>query len=174
MKRLVLILLLVLPSLSMEKGALDPKDTHKTVKALFVYQFATLVDWPKEFKQGDFIIGVFGDSPLYDELVSKYSNKSVGKQAIKIKTFPTFSEVSHCHILVVAPDQSDRVSELSKKFKSKSTLIVTEKEGKLREGAVINFVIKDNKQSYELSKSNASKYKLVVGSKLENLAARVE
>lgn len=174
MKRLVLILLLIFPSLAMEMSAGDPKDTHKTVKALFVYQFATLMDWPKEFKQGDFVIGVYGDSPLYPELMSKYSNRSVGSQAIKIRSFSNYNDISPCHILVVAPEMSDRVADLAKKFKSKSTLIVSEREGKLRDGAIINFVVKDNKQSYELSKTNAARHKLVVGSKLENLAARVE
>jgi hypothetical protein len=174
MKRWLLIALLVFPTLAMDMLSGDPKDTHKTVKALFVYQFATLVDWPKEFKKGDFIIGVYGESPLYDELTSKYSNRSVGSQAIKIRSFQNFADITTCHILVVAPDVSDRVAELARKYKSSSTLIVSEKDGKLKEGAVINFVIKDNKQSYELSKTNAGKIKLVVGSKLENLAARVE
>ncbi|HAA00035.1 MAG TPA: hypothetical protein DEP18_03415 [Flavobacteriales bacterium] len=174
MKRWFLIALLVFPTLAMDMLSGDPKDTHKTVKALFVYQFATLVDWPKEFKKGDFIIGVYGESPLYDELTNKYSNRSVGSQAIKIRSFQSYNSITPCHILVVAPEVSDKVADLAKKFKSSSTLIVSEKEGKLKEGAVISFVIKDNKQSYELSKSNASKSKLIIGSKLENLAARVE
>lgn len=174
MKRILLILLMAFPSLAMDMSAGDPKDTHKKIKALFVYQFATLMDWPKEFKQGDFVIGVFGESAVYSELEKSFSNKSVGSQAIKIRSFMNMGEITPCHILVVAPDMSDKVGELVKKFKSKSTLIVSEKEGKLKDGAIINFVIKDNKQSYELSKTNAAKHKLVVGSKLENLAARVE
>lgn len=150
------------------------QDTHTRLKALFVYQFATLVDWPKEFKQGDFIIGIFGESPLFTEMVAKFSNKTVGTQAIKIKNYMSISEIASCHILFVAPELSDKVGELVKKFKSKSMLIVTEKEGKLKDGAIINFVINNNKQSFEISKTNAAKHKLVVGSKLEQLAAKVE
>lgn len=175
MKRLILILILALPNMSWNMvWQQNDKDTHVRLKALYVYQFATLVDWPKEFKQGDFFIGVFGESPLYNELTTKYSNKAVGSQSIKIKSFSNYNEISACHILVVTPDNSDKVGDLVKKFKTKSTLIVTEKEGKLKDGSIINFVVKDHKQSYELSKTNASKHKLVIGSKLENLASKVE
>jgi hypothetical protein len=176
MKRLILIVLLAIPLISMDNMPIPTQsdDTHARLKALYVYQFATLVDWPKEFKQGDFVIGVFGESNLYDELTSKYSNKSVGSQSIKIKKYLNFAEISNSHILFVANENSERTAELVKKYKSKSTLIVTEKEGKLKDGAVINFIVKDNKQTYELSKTNAAKYKLIIGAKLENLAARVE
>lgn len=172
MKRLVCILLLTF--LVFPAGKAKAQDTHTRLKALFVYQFATLVDWPKEFKQGDFIIGIFGESPLFSEMVAKFSNKSVGSQAIKIKNFLKITDITNCHILFVAPEMSDKVAELVKKYRSKSTLIVTEHEGKLRDGAIINFVISNNKQSFEISKTNAVKHKLIVGAKLEQLAARVE
>lgn len=155
-------------------GRAQTTDTHVKVKSMYVYQFASLVDWPAEFKKGDFVIGVFGKTPLYDELVLKYSNKMMGSQAIKVKNFMSVSEITACHILIITPDNSDKVAELVKKFKSKSTLIVTEKEGKLKEGAVINFVIHNNRQSFELSKTNANKIKLVIGTKIEGYAARIE
>lgn len=172
MRRLICISLLVF--LAFPTRTAQAQDTHTRLKALFVYQFATLVDWPKEFKQGDFIIGIFGESPLFAEMIAKFSNKSVGSQAIKIKNYLKITDIAACHILFVAPEYSDKVGELVKKFKTKSTLIVTEREGKLKDGAIINFVINNNKQSFEISKTNAAKHKLIVGSKLEQLAARVE
>lgn len=159
---------------STRAGIAQTQDTHIKVKSMYVYQFASLVDWPTEFKKGDFVIGVLGKTPLYDELVLKYANKMMGSQAIKIKNFTSSSEVTTCHILIITPENSDKVSELVKKFKSKSTLVVTEKEGKLKEGAIINFVIHNNKQSFELSKTNATKLKLVIGTKIEGYASKIE
>jgi len=61
-----------------------------------------------------------------------------------------------------------------KKFKSKSTLIVSEKEGAMKDGSIINFIIRNNRQSYELSKTNATKHKLIIGKQLTELAVKVE
>jgi len=169
-----ILLALILLLFTTRAGIAQTQDTHIKVKSMYVYQFASLVDWPEEFKKGDFVIGVLGKTPLYDELVLKYANKMMGSQAIKIKNFATSSEVTTCHILIITPEFSDKVADMVKKFKSKSTLVVSEKEGKLKDGAVINFVISKNKQSFELSKTNANKIKLVIGTKIEGYASKIE
>lgn len=150
------------------------QDTNVNIKAVWVYKFAKLVDWPKEFKNGDFIIGVFGDEKLYTKMQSSYANKMIGNQSIKIKEYETVSEIEQCHILFISEKNSDKVSELVKKYKSKSTLIVSEKEGKMKDGSIINFVRRDNKLTIEVSKTNATKHKLTVGQSLTSIADKVE
>ena len=54
------------------------------------------------------------------------------------------------------------------------TLLVTEYEGALDDGAVVNFVRVNNLLKYELSLANANKHGVVVGLTLRNLAHRVE
>ena len=151
-----------------------PKDTQSVVKALYLYNFAISIDWPKEFKNGDFVIGVYGNSKVYDELVKKYKGKPIGAQTIKIKKFTSSSSISKCHMLFVDRDKSSEISSLSKKLKPYSTLIVSEYSNSLNSGAIINFVVKNNKQTYDISKRNAKQYKLVVSSKLIELANSVE
>lgn len=150
------------------------KDVNLRVKAVYVYKFAQYVDWPKSFKTGDFIIGVFGDDKLYNEMQTSYSNKMIGNQTIKIKKYDAVADVEQCHILFVAEKNSDKVAEMVKKYKSKSTLIVTEKEGKMKDGAIINFIMKDGKLKYEVSKTNATKHNLTVGQSLTSIADKVE
>ena len=53
-------------------------------------------------------------------------------------------------------------------------LIITEKEGLVEKGAGINFIIKNNRQKFELNKKNVEKYKLKVSSNLEALAFTVK
>ncbi|MBK9419151.1 MAG: YfiR family protein [Flavobacteriales bacterium] len=54
------------------------------------------------------------------------------------------------------------------------TLLVTEYDGALEDGAVVNFVRVNNLLKYELSLANANKHGVVVGLTLRNLAHRVE
>lgn len=145
---------------------------------MFIYNFATMVDWPSDYKKGDFIIGVYGDDKaVYNELNSKYSGKAIGSQKIKVAKYATKSEIqSKTHILYITEDKSESISTFNNLFKGKSTLLLTDKPGYLSKGAVINFVIdknRNNKQSYEIDKSNAKQHKLYVPSKLTALAAKV-
>lgn len=148
-------------------------DVNSRLKALYIYNFTNMIEWPKELKNGSFNIGIVGESALYNEL-SKYSSKSVGSQPIKVTSFADASQATACHILFVTKEKSARTAELAKKFKAKSTLVIGEREGALGDGAVINFIIRNNKQSYELSKTNAIKHKLIVGKQLTDLAVKVE
>src|SRR5688572_5535714 len=166
-------LLLPLVIMSMMQPGQD-RDTRSRFQALYIYNFTTLIDWPKEFKTGSFKIGVFGETNLYNDLSKSYTNKLVGSQAIKVLQFAKLSDIEECHILFIAKGQSEHATDLAKKYRSKSTLIITEKEKMLKEGAIINFIVKNNKVAYEVSKGNASKHKLTLGSQLLNLAAYKE
>lgn len=149
-------------------------DVNSRLKALYIYNFTNMIEWPKELKKGNFTIGILGETNLYNELNSKYSSKSVGSQPIAIKQFGDMASVTQCHILFITKDNADKTASLVKKFKPKSTLIISEKEGGLRDGSIINFVIRNNRQSYELSKTNAAKHKLIIGKQLTELAVKVE
>lgn len=148
-------------------------DVNSRLKALYIYNFTNMVEWPKELKTGNFNIGVYGETSLLGEL-NKYNSKSVGSQPIRVSEFRNADEITPCHILFITKEKSSQTAELVKKFKAKNTLIITEKEGAMKDGAIINFIIRNNKQSYELSKTNAGKHKLVIGKQLTDLAVKVE
>jgi hypothetical protein len=61
-----------------------------------------------------------------------------------------------------------------KKIKGMSTLVVTEKAGLARKGSVINFINVENKQKFELNKTNANKNGLVVSSNLMSLGIAID
>ena len=151
------------------------KDTRSVAKALFIYNFATLIDWPEEYKKGNFVIGVLsGNTDVYNELNTKYKGKSIGSQEIVIQKYASRSDIADkTHIVFLGEDKSTEITSLTTQLKSKSTLIVTEKEGYLSKGAVIIFVLDGSKQAYEISKPNAKKYNLVIATKLTSLAYKV-
>ena len=150
------------------------KDTRSVVKALYIYTFATLIDWPEEYRKGNFIISVYGSKQdVYDELNKKYSGKSIGSQEIVIKRFTSTADIGKAHILYITEDKSSQISTLVTKYNKKPTLLVTNKTGHLNKGSVINFVLDGSKQAYEISKPNAKKHNLIIASKLTGLAIKV-
>ena len=147
-------------------------DVNNKIKGMYMYQFAKNVNWAnKEHAKGDFEIGIFGEKELFDQISGKFSGKLIGSQPIKVKYFSAASNVTNCHILYIAKKNNNHVTEFSKKFKSEKTLIVSNGKGQLTNGAVISFIIKDNKIAYELSKTNANKKDLEIGQMLIKLAA---
>ena len=151
------------------------KDTRSSVKALYLYTFATLIDWPQEYRKGNFVIGVYGTQDgVYKELEQKYNGKAIGSQEIQIKKYSSSSEINKPHILFVTEDRSSQVTSISSQLKAASTLLVSEKDGYLDKGSVINFVLDGSKQSYEINKSNAKRHNLKIADKLAALAVRVK
>ena len=59
------------------------------------------------------------------------------------------------------------------KYKGKGTLVICEKSGMAKAGAVINFIIDENKQTFELNTTSATKVGLKVSGNLKDLAKSV-
>lgn len=144
------------------------------LQSVFIYNFTKYIDWPAEYKTGNFVIGVLGDAPITRELKKMARTKKAGTQTIEVKIFNSVGDIAKCHILFIPGAKSSFISQLTKKVGKKSTLIIGEKDGLTQKGAAINFVLKDNKQKFELSKKNAAKHKLKVSSSLEKLAIIVD
>jgi hypothetical protein len=171
--RSVFILLFFFP-LGIVNSAAPPPDTNAKVKSVFVYNFTKYIEWPKNYKEGSFVIGVLGNSPVVPELSQMASSKKVGTQPLEIKVFLSVSAITKCHILYVSEDMAGSLKDVINKVKGSSTLIVTEKAGMARQGSAINFIVQENKQKFELNKANAEKYSLSVSSNLTTFAIVVE
>lgn len=167
----ILITILVLSSGFKTGGRID---TNSRIKAVFILNFTKLIEWPKTYRSGNFVVGVIGETPLFNELSKMAKVKKVANQSLTIKRFNSTADIGKCHILYVTKSQSSHIKSVLEKVKGNSTLIVTEQVGLADKGAGINFVVKNNRQKFELNKTNVEKYQLKVSSSLESLAVSVK
>lgn len=150
------------------------KDTKAMIQASYIYNIAKLVQWRDEsMRQGPFVIGVIGSANLYQELVNKYSSRSIGKQPIEVRKLPEMAEVDRCHILFVPAANRDLLPGILKQPNARSTLIVSDFPEALANGVVVNFVAARNTLKYEISLANAEKQRIDIGLTLRQLADRV-
>lgn len=168
------VLLLLLTPLLSATNTTPPPDTNAKFKSSYIINFTKYIEWPGSYKDGTFVIGVIGNTPLLEELNKMATTKKVGLQNIEVKKFSAPSALTKCHVLYVASDMSGAMKDILGKIKGNSTLIVGEKSGMAKQGAAINFVVQDNKLKFELNKSNAEKYNLAVGSSLLPMAILVD
>ena len=174
MKNLIkysLFLILAFSSLSFQQNY----DTNAKRKAVFLYNFTKLFDWPEKMKSGNFIIQIVGtNANLSQELNKMASSKQVGNQKLEIKNTTSLDPSIKPHIIYLLSESSDLLKDASAKYKGNGTLIVTEKAGLAKLGAAINFVVADNKQAFEYSQNNAKKGGLKTGDGLNGLAIAVD
>jgi hypothetical protein len=150
-------------------------DTNAKIKAVFLYNFTRYFEWPENKKAGNFQIEVVGsNTSLVKELNDLAQKKQVGNQKIEVLNTPAYNGKSKPHMLFLLPDASKALNEVSSKLKGKGTLIITEKEGAAKTGAVINFVVIENKQKFEFSKNSAVKAGLKTSEDFKALAIAVD
>ena len=151
------------------------EEANAHVKAIYIYNFTKYIEWPQNYKEGNFVVGVLGTSvPLINELNKMASSKTVGTQKFEIKSVSFVADAAKCHIIYILADNSSQLSDVIGKVKGKSALIVTDKVGLATKGSAINFIIDGNKQKIELNRSNVEKYKLKVASTLVEMSVQVK
>jgi hypothetical protein len=142
-------------------------------KGRFIFSMAKYVDWPKQYKSGDFIIGIYGDENIYKYVSSKYSGKLVGSQTAKIVRYINISEIDECHLLYVSSSKSSYIEKITNKIDQKKTIIVTNKSGLINQGPTINFVPVKGQLKWEINLTKAKKNKFIIGEMLKKYAYNI-
>lgn len=169
MKKRILIISIALSLFSIVAQAQEAK-----FKATFTLNFIRYIGWPEASNQGDFVIGVLKSKEIADQLKVQSAGKKFGFQDVVIKEFKTVEEITKCQVIFVASSANfARNAEIISEKAGKTTLIVTESEGATSKGAIINFVIREDKLKFEISKANAARSSLQISSKLETMASAI-
>lgn len=143
-------------------------------QAAYMYNFFSFIEWPSEYRSGNFTIGVLGSNDaIVTELQAIAASKKVISQSIMVLPFKSVGEITKCHVLFIAAAQSANIEKALAKIGSNSTLLITTTAAGISKGAAINFTVKDSKLAFELKKSNAAKQKVKISSSLNKLAAKV-
>jgi hypothetical protein len=121
------------------------QDIDYKTQSLFIYKFTKYITWPPALSRDDFVIGVYGNSPISEELQVMASLKKAGEgQRIVIKRINSVDEIENLHILYVASSKSRELRSILDKIGKKPTLVVAERDGLAKKGASINFLIMEN------------------------------
>jgi YfiR/HmsC-like len=143
------------------------------VHANIIYRFTKYIEWPESTKRGDFIIGIVGDSPLYDELGSLTAGKFVGNQRIVIRKLPAGAGAYQCQMLFISQEESRSLKKIALISADSPVLLITEDNGLAKKGSCINFIIVDEHLKLEINKNNILSRNLNIASELLKLATLI-
>ncbi|MEO6547958.1 MAG: YfiR family protein [Ferruginibacter sp.] len=150
------------------------QNLNYAVQANIIYRFTKYIDWPGADNSGDFIIGVVGDTPLFEELASFVANKTVGSRRIILEKMQPAAKFYNCHILFVCDDYSGSIKSIAWTTRGSPVLIISETSSRASKSACINFVIINDHMKLEINKKNIDERNLNIASELLRLGTIVK
>jgi hypothetical protein len=141
--------------------------TRHQVEAVFLFNFAKYVDWPAAFPSAaaPITIGVMG-TDLFGEDLHRIEGKTVNGRTLVVKHLSSDSDVSGCHILFISASESPRIGGILDKLRALPILTVGEDGLLVRNGGIINFVLKNGNVRLEIDLAAARKAGLTISSRL--------
>lgn len=140
-----------------------------TLQANIIYRITKYIDWPDNKKSGDFIIGVVGESPLYEVLKRLSDSKTVGNQKMVVVRISPSAGSWNCHILFISDEESSSMKKIAAATTGAPVLIVSESNGLAHKGSCINFITVDDRLKLEINKTNIEQRNLRIASELLEL-----
>lgn len=158
------------------QAAEDTETLEQRVKAAFLYKFAGYVEWPPaSFAQANtpITIAVIGADPLAIELTQVVVGRTVNNRSLAVRRLKAGESLAGVHILFVGSAESSRLGQLARNAQPHSVLTVSESEGALERGSMINFVVADRRVRFEVALDSAEKSGLKLSSRLLAVAQQV-
>jgi hypothetical protein len=167
-------LLMVIVSFVMSLNS-QAQELDYRAQSLFIYKFTKYINWPEEKQTGDFRIGVFGNSPIFQELQLMASLKKGGNdQNIVVQEINPDTDISDFHLIYVAASKSRQINSISEQVSNQPVLIVAEREGMARRGASISFLILENNVlKFEVNVDKLDEQKLIISEDLLKLGFKI-
>jgi hypothetical protein len=140
-----------------------------------LYNFSRTINWPQECKTGDFVVAVIGDKDLAEALTALTRNYKVGLQPFVVKYFRTADEIQGFqHMIFIDVWQATKINRVLARIGNQSTLVVTEMEGFIDRGAMINFIPVNGLMQFEISKKQLAERNLIASSQLIRMGVSVD
>lgn len=160
------------------------------IKAAFIYNFLKGVEWPQEVFADPNIpikVGIIGRE-LFGEAFDPIKNKSVKGRKVIIRKLigpsqitdsnnPLESldvkEIKSFHLLFICASESQYLDGILNLVRDKPVLTISEIDGFMQAGGIINFVPDTPKAIFEVNLIASERAKLVISSKLLRIADKV-
>jgi len=151
---------------------------EQRVKAAYLFKFCSYVEWPeKSFSAADSAlnIAVLGSDGVANELVQMALGRNINGRAFlvkKLKGDEGANALNGVHVLFVARS-NNKIADVLATAKGRAILTVTETEGALSTGSMINFVVVDGKVRFEVAPKTATQDLVLISSRLISVAYKV-
>jgi hypothetical protein len=146
------------------------------LKAVFLYNFASFVDWPREAlpeAAQPFVIGVLGQDPFGRALEEVVAGEKAHGASLQVRRCQTVAEARECHILFIGASEAPRLAAILQELKGRPVLTVADMPRFLETGGIIAFST-DGRVQLHVNTATARLAGLTISSKLLRVAKVVD
>lgn len=151
----------------------QPQPGEYEVKAAFVYNFLTFVEWPPTVTSaGTLRVCVMGERPVLDAFRELNGQVAAGQ---KLEVFPLAprDDPRSCDVLFIGPRSERSLAAIIRSLEGSGILTIGDTAGFARQGVIINFYLENRKVRFEINTAAARRAGLTISSKLLKLAGAV-
>lgn len=164
---------LLLAVLGAAEGRAQAATREYDLKAVFLYNFATFVEWPPAAfgsPEAPFVIGVLGQDPFGSALDEVAAGEKVKGRRLVVRRCRTIEEGAACHILFISASERDRLPEILRAVQGRPVLTVADMPRFVEAGGIIGFSTAARLQLH-VNATSARISRLTISSKLLRVAA---
>lgn len=147
------------------------------LKAAFLYNFATFVDWPND-KFADasspMVFCILGEDPFGASLDDLVHDKSIKGRGIVVYREEKLNGHENCHVMFVTESWGQGIGDIFNALAGLDILTVGDMDRFAHDGGMINMVRRRNNIRFQINLLVVSRTRLKMSSKLLNLAEIVE
>ena len=143
------------------------------LKAVFLLNFASFVDWPAAAfvtAEEPMVFCVFAGDPFGGALDQASKGKTINGRRVLTRITSDAILIRSCHVIFFPRSQMRGYAEIAGVLTKLDILTVGEVSGFSERGGIINFVVHEGRVRFEVNPTAAERHHLKVSSKLLQLA----
>jgi hypothetical protein len=144
------------------------------VKAAYLYKFAPFVEWPPTAfasATSPFQVCILGRDPFGTSLDKAATGQRVDEHRVVVRRLDRVDAASGCHVLYLGASPSQTTAEALRAVRGSPILTVADDSRDV--GAIIKFIVKDNRVRFDIDTAAAAANHVTISSKLLALAMSV-
>ncbi len=174
----VFALLLVFNSAPASSSPLQKKPEREiTLKASFLLNLSKFIYWPKKRlllnKRESLVLCFPGEDP-FDGILETARKESLLQMNLEIKRFVPDNQMRNCNILFLTVKEDRRLNQILSQIKGAPVVTVADTNGFAYRGAMINFIIVDNKIRFKVNRQTMNDNPIKLSSELLDLSIMVD
>ncbi len=142
-----------------------------SLQAAFLYNFALFTEWPS-LPANAFNFCVIADDHMLDALAS-LKNKQMKDRPIFARKIESSKQAGNCQILFVGTSKHQSMKDITEQIGTDPVLVVSEEDSDAPPEAIILLSEQQNRISFKINRTEASKRSITFSSKLLRLATQV-
>jgi hypothetical protein len=144
------------------------------IQAVFLYRFAGYVQWPVSDGQRHFVVAVMGADDVAARLQSLLPEHPIHGLPAEVHRIRGLKSLGSVQMLYIGPDYHGSLAALTARLRGRPVLVVTDRDGALDAGSMVNFLMQSGHVRFEVSMIAAQQAGLTISSELLAVAQRVK